>query len=291
MHLTDLGWTPHFDVSFQPYAGLGLAPARVAREDRGLYRLWTEDGVLTARVTGRFSEAATLPADYPAVGDWVAVQPDGRGWSAIHAMLPRRSVFTRGAAGSGNAEQVLAANVDTVFLMTGLDGDFNVRRIERYLAAAYGTGAQPVVLLSKADLCSDPAGRVEEVEFVAPGAPVHALSAAGGTGLDALAPYLQTGQTVALLGSSGVGKSTLINALLGAEVLAVNAVRASDSHGRHTTTHRELVRLPCGALVIDTPGMRELRLWGEEEAADAVFADVAEPSPTACWSWNATTAT
>ncbi len=276
MQLTDLGWTPHFDASFQPYAGTGLAPARVAREDRGLYRLWTEDDVLTARVTGRFSEAAQSPTDYPAVGDWVAVQPHDGGQAAICALLPRTSAFTRGAAGSGNAAQVVAANVDTIFLMTGLDGDFNPRRIERYLAAAYGTGARPVVLLNKADLCGDAAGRTEEVECVAPGVPVHALSAADGQGLGGLAPYLQGGRTVALVGSSGVGKSTLINALLGAERLAVGGVRASDSHGRHTTTHREPPRLPGGALVIDTPGMRELRLWGEEEAADSVFADVAE---------------
>jgi ribosome biogenesis GTPase len=276
MQLTDLGWTPHFDASFQPYAGQGLAPARVAREDRGLYRLWTEDAVLAARVTGRFSEGARWPADYPAVGDWVAVRPQPQGAAAICAMLPRTSCFARGAALGVPAEQVVAANVDTVFLMTGLDGDFNVRRIERYLAAAYGTGARPVVLLNKADLCDDPVGRVEEVELVAPGVPVHALSAAGGEGVGGLAPYLQSGQTVALLGSSGVGKSTLINALLGAPAMAVSEVRASDSHGRHTTTHRELVRLACGALVIDAPGMRELRLWGEEAAADSVFEDVAE---------------
>jgi ribosome biogenesis GTPase len=231
-------------------------------------------------VTGRFSGQARSPADYPAVGDWVAAEPNplgkAAGDAAIHAVLPRTSAFIRGAAGSTPTEQVVAANVDTVFLVTGLDGDYNPRRIERYLAAAYGTGAQPVVLLNKADLCDDPAGAVEEVACIAPGVPVHALSATDGAGLDALAPYLGSGRTVALLGSSGVGRSTIINSLLGADVLAVNTVRVSDSHGRHTTTHRELIHLPCGALVIDTPGMRELKLWGEEDAADLVFADVAE---------------
>ena len=276
MQLTDLGWKPHFDASFQPYATTGLAPARVAREDRGLYRLWTEDDVLTARVTGRFSEAARTPGDYPAVGDWVAVQQHDGGQAAICAVLPRTSCFARGAAHGLPMGQVVAANVDIIFLMTGLDGDFNPRRIERYLAAAYGTGARPVVLLNKADLCEDAAGRVEKVECLSPGVPVHAVSAADGQGLSALAPYLANGRTAALVGSSGVGKSTLINALLGADALAVGAVRASDSHGRHTTTHRELLRLPCGALVIDTPGMRELRLWGDEEAAESVFADVVE---------------
>jgi ribosome biogenesis GTPase len=276
MQLTDLGWNPHFEASFQPLAGEGARPARVAREDRGLYRLWTETGTMTGRVTGRFSGQAQCPADYPAVGDWVAAGQNPHGEAAIHAVLPRTSAFARGAAGGGNTEQVLAANVDTVFLVTGLDGDFNLRRMERYLAAAYGTGAQPVVLLNKADLCDDPEGAMEEMEGIAPGVPVHALSATEGAGLEALAPYLGIGRTVALLGSSGVGKSTLINALLGDDRLAVAAVRASDSHGRHTTTHRELIRLPGGGLVIDTPGMRELRLWGDEDAAESAFADVAE---------------
>jgi ribosome biogenesis GTPase len=247
----------------------------VAREDREHYRLWTEDGPLTGMVSGRFRHETVTFGDFPAVGDWVAAAArPGQGAATIHAVLPRTSAFRRIVAGGRSDDQVVAANVDTVFLMTGLDGDFRLRRIERYLALAWGSGATPVVVLSKADLCPDVDERVERVEATAAATPVHAVSATEGTGLDKLEPYLQPARTVALMGSSGVGKSTLINALLGAELLETNAVREADSRGRHTTTHRELVVLPGGALLIDTPGMRGLGLWGEDAEPDDVFSDV-----------------
>ena len=202
------------------------------------------DGNHDGTSDGTLQRAGTVAGRLPGRRRLGRRRAESHGDAAIHAVLPAHLGVHARRGRRRNTEQVLAANVDTVFLVTGLDGDFNLRRIERYLAAAYGTGAQPVVLLNKADLCDDPAGAVAEMEGIAPGVPVHALSATEGAGLEALAPYLGIGRTVALLGSSGVGKSTLINALLGDDRLAVAAVRASDSHGRHTTTHRELIRLP-----------------------------------------------
>jgi ribosome biogenesis GTPase len=212
----------------------------------------------------------------PAVGDWVAVRPPASPTEPglIRAILPRRSKFSRKAAGSRTDEQVVAANVDTVFLMTGLDGDFNPRRIERYLAAGWESGAEPVLVLSKADLSEDLAERVQEVETIALGAPVFAVSSRTGQGMEALAPYLRPGRTVSVLGSSGVGKSTLINFLLGRDVQKTGGVRASDDRGRHTTTHRALFVTPSGALLLDTPGMRELQLWEADEGLGATFADI-----------------
>jgi len=194
--------------------------------------------------------------------------------ATIQAILPRRTRFSRKVAGGNTQEQVVAANIDTVFLAQGLDGDFNLRRLERYLLLAWDSGARPVIILNKADLCEDVEARVREVEGVAAGTPVHVMSAKLGEGLDEVQPYLAPGETVALLGSSGVGKSTLINRLLGVERLRTAEVRASDSRGRHTTTWRELILLPNGALVIDTPGLRELQLWDGGASARSVFPDI-----------------
>src|SRR5262245_22396561 len=216
MMLSNLGWTSPRAFQFQSHAANGLVPARVVRGDRARCLVLTEHGPHTAEVTGRFRHDAQSPSAFPAVGDWVAVQlPDGDGVAAIHAVLPRRSAFVRRAAGDPTAGQVVAANVDVVFLIAGLDGDFNPRRIERYVAAAWESGAEPVLVLNKVDLDGDPAARIAEVESLAPGIPVIALSALDGTGLEALTPWLVPGRTIALLGSSGVGKSTLANALLG----------------------------------------------------------------------------
>lgn len=248
---------------------------RIAREDRDRYQVLTPVGVLPAVLTGRFRHDARARADRPAVGDWVLAQPQLNGPATISVLLPRASAFTRKVAGETTEEQIVAANVETVFLVCGLDGDFNPRRIERALTAAWESGAQPVVVLNKADLAADVAARVAETEAVTPGAPVIALSALDGSGLDALAPWLVHGHTIALIGSSGAGKSTLTNALLGESRQATGAVRDDDSRGRHTTTHRELVPLPSGALLLDTPGMRELQLWGEESGLDGAFPEVA----------------
>lgn len=274
--LRSLGWNGHFEKHFEPHAAAGLLPARVVREDRYVYLLRGACGELAAEVTGKFRHAARLSSDFPAVGDWVAVEPrPAADTAAIRAVLPRTSVFSRSAAGSRTDEQVVAANVETVFLVSGLDANFNLARIERYVACAWDSGANPVVVLNKADLCAELDARVAEVEAVALGVAVLAVSATEGRGLERLAEHLSPGATVAFLGYSGVGKSTLINALLGEQRLATASVRRGDSQGRHTTTRRELIRLPSGALVIDTPGMRELRMWAGAAAADS-FADVEE---------------
>jgi ribosome biogenesis GTPase len=208
----------------------------------------------------------------------VAVRPAEAGRRAVvQAVLPRRTAFVRRAAGERTVAQVLAANVDTAFLVMGLDGDYNLRRIERALVLAWESGASPVVLLNKADVCDDVDRRRAETEAVAQGVPVRVLAAKAGQGLERLAPWLVPGQTVVLLGSSGVGKSTIVNRLLGREKQRTREVLAADQRGRHTTTHRELVVLPGGALLIDTPGLRELQLWSDDGAGlDAVFGDVHE---------------
>ena len=270
--LTELGWRSVFADAFAPYADRCL-PARIALEHQHIYRVYTADGESLARVRGRLRHQAERREAFPAVGDWVALSPGSpTEEAAIDAVLPRTSRFSRKAAGDLTEEQVVAANIDTVFLVSGLDHDFNLRRIERYLTTAWDGGARPVILLNKADLASDLDAIVAEVEAIACGAPVHAISSSQQTGLDALTPYLGIGQTGAFLGSSGVGKSTLINALLGVDRQRTYAVREHDSRGRHTTTNRELLVLPGGGLLVDTPGMRELQLW--EGNLSESFADV-----------------
>jgi ribosome biogenesis GTPase len=282
--LTVLGWDERVAAEFAPYAARGLQPARVALEHQHIYRLYTADGECLARVRGRMRHQAEAREAFPAVGDWVATEPiETRSESAdregtIDAVLPRRSRFSRKSAGDLTEEQVIAANIDVVFLVSGLDHDYNLRRIERYLVTAWNGGARPVILLNKADLLEDVDGRVEEVRGVAAGTPVHPLSTKSGLGLEVFDEYLRVGVTAAFLGSSGVGKSSLINALLGEERQRVSDVREKDSRGRHTTTHRELLILPRGGLIIDTPGMREMQLW--EGTLDA-FQDIQEIG-TAC---------
>lgn len=277
MNLSSLGWDDFFANHFQPYSADGLVPARVALEHKHAYPLLSAQGEFTATCTGRLLHSSLTRGELPAVGDWVAVRVrPGEPHGDIHAVLPRKTKFSRRVAGGTGGEQIAAANVDTVFLVTALDANYNLRRIERYLAAAWESGAQPVVVLNKADLHPDPAAACAEVGSVAIGAPVIALSAARGAGLDALAPFLAPGRTVALLGSSGVGKSTIINALLGTGRQLTGAIGDAVGKGRHTTTHRELVIAPAGALVIDTPGMRELQLWEVANTTlDTTFADIA----------------
>lgn len=276
--LTDWGWSQALQTRFEPFASSGLAPGRVLVAQRELYTVMTASGERAAAVSGKFRHSAVGPQDYPAVGDWVGLSDEpGADRAVIRQVLPRTSQFSRRAVGGGGAvEQVVAANVDTVFLVLALNRDFNVRRLERYVAAGWESGAQPVVVLTKADLCPEANERAAEAIAVAPGVPVHTVSAVADLGLDALAPSMLPGRTVALLGSSGAGKSTLLNRLAGAEVMATGAVRDSDDRGRHTTTRRELVRLDSGALLIDTPGMRELGLWDASEGVSQTFADIEE---------------
>jgi ribosome biogenesis GTPase len=276
--LEDLSWDGRRDDQFAPFRAAGLEPGRVALEHTHIYRVVTPTEDVLARVAGRLRHEAATRRDFPAVGDWVALKTGSSG-TTIHAVLPRTSQFIRKAAGRRAEEQVVAANVDTVFLVTGLDGDFNVRRIERYLILVWESGAQPIVVLNKADLADDLDRRIAETARVAAGTPVHVTSTRTGAGMDLLAERLAPGKTFALLGSSGVGKSSIVNWLAGDDLLKISEVRESDSRGRHTTSHRQLVVLPGGALVIDTPGMREIQLWDADEGISEVFQDIEALAP------------
>ena len=268
--LEELGWDADWASSFEQLQEDNSTAGRVAAQHRGAYVVWAADAELRARAAGRLFYAHEVGAPIPAVGDWVGVQRNGDA-ATITSILPRRSAFLRKRAGFGSEEQVLAANVDTAFLLAGLDDDFSLRRLERYITTAWDSGAAPVVVLTKADLCADVGEAVLSVETVAIGVPVVPLSNVTGEGLDGLVPHLAPGRTVVLLGSSGVGKSTLLNRLVGTELMRTAEI-AADGTGRHTTTHRELVRLPDGALVIDTPGLRELQFW--EGDVSAAFDDI-----------------
>jgi ribosome biogenesis GTPase len=275
--LPDLGWTDSHANEFEPYAAQGHVAARVAAQHRGAYILFSELGELRADLAGRLSHDACGAGDLPAVGDWVAAAArPAEGAATIHAVFARRTKFSRKVAARAAEEQVLAANVDAVFLLMSLNEDFNLRRLERYVATAWESGAQPVILLTKTDLAADVELRVLEVEAIAFGIPVHPVSSVTGDGLDLVRAHLAPGRTIALLGSSGVGKSTLVNTLAGEELLATQTIREDDGEGRHTTTHRQLVLLPGGGLVLDTPGMRELQLWESSDGLAETFADVEE---------------
>ncbi|HET7169574.1 MAG TPA: ribosome small subunit-dependent GTPase A [Candidatus Limnocylindrales bacterium] len=281
MSVATLGWDPGWEDAFAPFAAKGRQPARVVAVHKETAIVRDRAGVDTAaNVSGRFRFEALAPSDYPAVGDWVAVSGDP---VVIAAVVPRRSAFVRNAADASRRsagrlvdEQVLASNVDVAFLVAGLDQDFNLRRLERYLAVAWSSGVQPVVVLNKADVGHDVAGRLVAVEAIAPGVPVVVLSALTGDHLADLEPHLGPGRTAVVLGSSGVGKSTLVNALLGEQRQATAAVRDDDSRGRHTTTHRELFALPGGALLIDTPGIRALEVVGADVGVETSFDDITE---------------
>ena len=274
------GWDAGWEAAFRPFAAEGLTPARVAIEYNHLLRLYTTSGDVRAQHSGKLLHSATGRHAMAAVGDWVAIRRNpGERTAVIEAILPRRTHFSRKAAGELTEQQVVAANLDVVFIVMGLDRDYNPRRLERYLVLVQDSGARPQVLLSKADLVADVAPQIAECEAVAPGADVYAVSVRDGRGLDRVRSALLAGQTGALLGSSGAGKSTLINHLLGSELLATGAVRASDQRGRHTTRHRQLVPLPGGGLLIDTPGMRELQLWTAPETTTTSFEDIDALAP------------
>lgn len=271
--LEQLGWDGAFAAALDALGTAGLVPARVAVEHNHLYRVHARDGELLAEAAGSLRHAASGPDKLPAVGDWAAIRVGGRR-AAIHAILPRRSCFARKAAGDPTQRQVVAANVDTVLLVSGLDGDFSPRRVERYLVAAAESGAAPVVVLNKSDLCPAVDDAVAAIRAVAPRVPVHAMSCLQPEGLEQIEQYLAPGRTVALLGSSGTGKSSIINRLLGSERQQTRRVHRRTGRGRHTTVHRELLLRPGGGVIIDTPGMRELRLWDSGQALETAFDDV-----------------
>jgi len=278
MTLADLGWNESFAQAFAPFAAEGCAPARVTLELKGYREVTGENGARLGECSGRFIHSAKAPADYPAIGDWVAItpQPGDDARVAIQAVLPRRTRFSRRAAGAEVLEQVVAANIDTVFLVSSLDGNHHLHRLERYLASAWASGAEPVAILNKADLSDDDLDSMRAaIADVAPQLPVFVVSARTRRGLKALGPYLQPGRTIAFLGSSGVGKSTLINRLMSARIQPTQEVRETDNKGRHTTTQRELLVTPGGTIIIDTPGMREIQPWAAAADLAAAFADVA----------------
>lgn len=272
--LKSLGWNDFFERQIHGPGDEGLIPARVVEEQRERYQVLTPTGAHPAVLAGRLRQAEAH-ALYPCVGDWVLMKAAGDGPGVIQRVLERSSKFARRAPGRRTEDQVVAANADTVFVVQSLNRDLNLRRLERYLALLWESGARPVVLLSKADLCADPAAALRDVRAVATGVPVHVTSAVTADGLDPILPYLVEGQTIVLVGSSGVGKSSLMNRLLGAPLMAVQEVRADDDRGRHTTTYRKLVPLPQGGLLMDTPGMRTVLLTEAEAGVSGVFEEIA----------------
>lgn len=284
MSLEDFGWNSTWQDTFDPHAAAGLVPARVVCElRRKFYAVQLADREALAECSPGFFHDARRVDQWPAVGDWVGVterpgETDRR--VDIQVVLPRRTKFSRRAAGAEEIEQIVAANIDTVFLVSGLDLNFNPARLQRFLVAARESGAAPVVILNKADLHPDPLGVKHEIAPLIPGVPILVTSARRRSGLPALRAFARRGHTLAVIGSSGVGKSSLINRLVGEAEMPVGDVREKDSKGRHTTTRREIVVTSSGALIIDTPGMRELQLWGIEDGIDEAFADIAALATT-----------
>jgi ribosome biogenesis GTPase / thiamine phosphate phosphatase len=275
MELEHFGWNDFFEENFRNYADRGYGVGRVYLENRRSFWLYTKDGEIKADISGKMIYQADSRSDFPAVGDWVVFRlQEDKSKAIIHAILPRSSKFSRKVPGSSIEEQIVATNIDTVMLVSGLDNDFNLRRIERYLVMVSASGATPVIVLNKADLCADLESRLAEVKRIAPNVPVIPISATHDEHLNALDVFINEGETVALLGSSGVGKSTIANHLLGGQRQKVQEVRMGDDRGRHTTTKRELIMLPNGGLIIDTPGMRELQLWVSEQGLENSFEDI-----------------
>jgi ribosome biogenesis GTPase / thiamine phosphate phosphatase len=273
MNLDHLGWNRFFATSYTAEAGYTVG--RVALEHRGAYVLYSEVGDISAEISGKLRHQATAAQDLPVVGDWVVMQlRPAEKRATIHRILPRFSTFSRKTAGGKTAAQIVATNIDTAFLVSGLDHDFNPRRIERYLLLTWESGANPVIILNKADLCDNLDQALAAVEALAAGVPIIPVSTVQPQGFEALQSYLQPGKTIALLGSSGVGKSSITNHLMGAAMQKTQSVRQGDSRGRHTTTHRELLVLPSGGLLIDTPGMREIQIWAGESSLQETFADI-----------------
>ena len=269
--LEEFGWNQFFFGAFDTYRQRGFSPGRVCRCHRESFLVWTPRGEFDTEATGRLRYTADSSNDWPVVGDWVALLP---GYALIDAVLPRRTKLSRKQPGAATEEQILASNVDVVFVVTDPGPDFNLRRIERYLLMVSQSGGQAIVVINKADLVDHPSSWVGRVAEISGGPPVLAVSARTGAGLETLRSQISSGKTGALIGSSAVGKSTIVNHLLAYEKLPTSGVRDSDGRGKHTTTHREIVPIPGAGLLMDLPGLRELQVWGGMEAADEAFSDI-----------------
>lgn len=290
MKLEKLGWDEFYKEKFKEYTSKELIPARVVAEHKNRYLLYYEEGEVNAQLAGKFRYKATVKKDFPTVGDWVAMQMvEQENKAVIHGVLPRKTSFVRKAPISGGRkikngqivggvpeEQVIASNIDIAFIVSDLDGNYNLQRIERYITLAYNSGANPVVILNKVDMCDNPAAYLEEVQRIAIGIPIHVISAEKSINMDIFENYLHFGSTVVFLGSSGVGKSTISNYLLGEIKQETKTVSQASGKGRHTTTSAELLFHNSGCMIIDTPGLRELQLWGDEEALEESFEDIVE---------------
>lgn len=279
LDMNSLGWNAEWEAAFTELGLKDVEPGRIVADHGHKYRVIAKRGEGWAELSGKLLHEITDRSDHPAVGDWIALRyfSESEKDGIIHGILPRSSRISRRAAGSVPVEQMIAANVDVLLLVAALNFDFNLRRLERYLVMAWNSGASPVILLSKADLCEDPEHYVRETENIAPGVPVIAVSAIEDQGREELESLLRPGMTIALTGSSGAGKSTILNWLAGEEMQLTQGIRESDSRGRHTTTHREMFVLPQGAVMIDTPGMRELQLWDDAGGGwSEVFTDIEE---------------
>ncbi|MGD9160967.1 MAG: ribosome small subunit-dependent GTPase A [Desulfobacteraceae bacterium] len=284
MNLEDLGWDSHFNIQLNNFDNKdNLEPARITQEHKGLYMMINASGEYLAEISGRMRYTARGYSDFPAVGDWVLAKIfPGEKKGIIHSVLERETTFSRKAVLSGGMpdsqgkteEQVIAANINTVFIVTSMDSDFSLRRIERYMTSVYDSNMNPVIVLNKSDIVSDIGDYINQTESIAFGVPVIPVSGLMGAGIDDLRKFIRPGETIVFLGSSGVGKSTIINSLTGTDRQKVNAVRETDQKGRHTTTTRELIILPDGGILIDTPGMREFQPWKSEKETGSAFEDI-----------------
>lgn len=292
MSLIDYGWDDKFQHQFNNLNGKGYMPARVVRQEKGYYHVQCECGEVSAEISGKLVYNAKSISDFPAVGDWVAIKLiNGDKSAIIYSILPRKSSLVRKAPISGGRkvrdingmkmviggsteEQVIASNIDILFFVMSLDNDYSIKRMERYLAVGWCSGAVPVIVLNKADLCTDLNEKLSQIHKISTGVDVHCISAIKNDGIDKLRQYIINGKTIGLFGSSGVGKSTIINCFLRSDTLSTGEVREKDSKGRHTTTWRELILLPEGGVIIDTPGMREFQVWLDKDELDLKFKDI-----------------